>query len=397
MPARMEPVLPEQEKVIPVTECPVCLKSDFDTLLTRARVPVLQNVIVATEEEARGFPVARLRICQCRHCSFVWNADFDPEAIDYNLQYNNSVQASGVYLAHQQAMAARVLALSGQLSCLEVGCGEGEFLNALSASGRLDKAIGFDPAFKGVYPLADNVEIIRAYFDDEAAGRLPADINVVISRHTIEHIPQPRAFIAALAAYVRAHDLPLFIETPDVSWILKSNAFEDFFYEHCSLFSPRSMQYLLAEFGLKAEVEAVYGGQYMWTLARDAKGASPDISEDTTRATAGGIGEALESWQERVRGLAAEGPAAVWGAASKGVTFSLLIDGIDCAIDLNAAKQDCYMPVSAVPIVSPEKALDRGVSSIIVMNPNYRAEIAAQLQAMGWNGRLLTLQEDAAA
>ena len=380
-----------------MTECPVCLHADFDEILKRDRVPVLQNVIVATEEEARAFPVARLRITGCRHCGFFWNADFDPDAIDYNLQYNNSVQASQVYLAHQKAMAERVLALPGKLSCLEVGCGEGEFLNALAAAGRLAKAIGFDPAHKGVYPLAENIEVVRAYFDDAAAKALPGDINVVVSRHTIEHIPQPRPFIAAIAAYVKERGLPLFLETPDVSWILENNAFEDFFYEHCSLFSPRSMQYLLAEFGLKAKVEPVYGGQYMWVEAAPANASDISIaaSEEGLGKASAGIVEALGYWTRKVAELGRKGPVAIWGGASKGVTFSLLIDGIDCAIDLNASKQGCFMPVSAVPILAPKDALARGVRSIIVMNPNYRNEIRADLDAMGWDGELLVLQDAA--
>lgn len=379
-----------------MTQCPVCLTSDFETLLTRARVPVLQNVIVATEAEARAFPVARLRICRCHHCSFVWNADFDPEAIDYNLQYNNSVQASGVYLAHQQAMAEKVLAQPGSLKCLEVGCGEGEFLNVLSRSGRLERAIGFDPAHKGTYPLGAGIEVKRAYFDEAAAATLPGDINVVISRHTIEHIPEPRPFIASIAAYVTARNLPLFLETPDVSWILRHNAFEDFFYEHCSLFSPRSIRYLLAEFGLEAEVEAVYGGQYMWIAARPAaaKARHPDAANDDQNAGAGITG-ALAYWQDVVRRHGTSGKVAIWGGASKGVTFALLIDGVDCAIDLNRSKQNCFMPVSAVPILPPEEALARGVNTIIVMNPNYADEIRRQLDALGYRDQLLVLQDAA--
>lgn len=390
------PVLCNIKRDLSVTQCPVCLTADFETLLTRARVPVLQNVIVATEAEAREFPVARLRICRCNHCSFVWNADFDPDAIDYNLQYNNSVQASGVYLAHQQAMAEKVLALPGTLKCLEVGCGEGEFLNVLSRSGRLEKAIGFDPAHKGTYPLGEAVEVKRAYFDEAAAATLPGDINVVISRHTIEHIPEPRPFIAAIAAYVTARGLPLFLETPDVSWILRNNAFEDFFYEHCSLFSPRSIGYLLAEFGLDAEVEAVYGGQYMWISAKPsaARSRHPDAANDDRDAGAGITG-ALAYWQDVVRRHGSSGKVAIWGGASKGVTFALLIDGVDCAIDLNRSKQNCFMPVSAVPILPPEEALARGVNTIIVMNPNYAEEIRRQLDALGYRDRLLVLQDAA--
>ena len=48
---------------------------------------------------------------------------------------------------------------------------------------------------------------------------------------------------------------------------------------------------------------------------------------------------------------------------------------IVCAIDLNERKQNCFMPVTGVPIVSPEDAKNKGVATIIVMNPNYLFEI----------------------
>lgn len=379
-----------------MTECPVCLETKNHVVLTRDRVPVLQNVIVRTEEEARRFPVARLRICRCEACDFVWNADFDPDAIDYNSTYNNSVQASAVYRAHQSAMAARILSRPGPFNCVDIGCGEAEFLQELAASGKIGKAIGFDPAFKGHAALDPRISVRTVYFDDDTAGDLPDDVHVVVSRHTIEHIPAPRPFIAAIAAYVKSRNLPLYLETPDVEWIFRNNAFEDFFYEHCSLFSPRSMTVLLAAHGLDCRVEPVYGGQYMWIEAWPAEAAVKAEPAGTGAVSHAGIAEALSYWENRLADLGRQGPVAIWGGASKGVTFSLLVDGVDSAIDLNPAKQGCFMPVSATPIVSPEEAMSRGVRSIVVMNPNYLGEIEARLKELNWKGNLLTLQADAA-
>ncbi len=377
--------------------CPVCLETKNHVVLTRDRVPVLQNVIVKTEEEALSFPVARLKICRCEACDFVWNADFDPDAIDYNASYNNSVQGSAVYRAHQAAMAGRILSRPGTFNCVDIGCGEAEFLQELTASGRIGKAIGFDPAFKGLHPIDERISVRTVYFDEETARDLPDDIHVVCSRHVIEHIPAPRPFIEAIAAYVKSRNLPLFLETPDVEWIFRNNAFEDFFYEHCSLFSPRSMAVLLAAYGLECRVEPVYGGQYMWIEAWPARAAAGDTPPAPSDAVShAGIAEALSYWETKLADLRREGPVAIWGGASKGVTFSLLVDGVDAAIDLNPAKQGCFMPVSATPIVSPEAALERGVRSIVVMNPNYLGEIRTRLKEMNWQGTLLTLQADAA-
>lgn len=365
--------------------CPVCLSHDYRVIEERDRVPVLQNVIVETEEQARAFPTARLKICGCKACGFVWNAAFDPSAIDYSSNYNNSVQASGVYLAHQRAMAAKVLSIPGDLHYLEIGCGEGEFIEALDATGRLASAVGFDPAFHGQREFGPHVTIWQEYFTTQTAEKVPGDINVVCSRHTIEHIPNPRDFIRDIAAFVKERNLKLFLETPDVSWIFRHTAFEDFFYEHCSLFTPHSMQLLLAEFGLKSEVSAVYNGQYMWVEAERGDGAVTEKANlDLTEGYAVDLSKAVDHWRAEIGRMKENGKVAIWGAASKGVTFSLLMETIDCAIDLNPSKQNCFMPVTAVPIVSPETARDMGVSAIIVMNPNYEAEIRAMIDEMNW-------------
>ncbi|GEO83494.1 MULTISPECIES: class I SAM-dependent methyltransferase [Alphaproteobacteria] len=377
-------------------KCPLCLSANNVAIVERARVPVLQNVIVRTRAEALEFPTGRLSICGCQRCGFVWNDDFDPAAIDYGATYNNSVQASGVYLAHQAAMVDRVLKEKGDLHYLEIGCGEGEFIDALEKTGRLKTAIGFDPAFHGNYAFGPHITIFREYFDADSAVKVPDTINTVCSRHTIEHVPDPRAFVAEIAKFVKERKVRLLMETPDVTWILRRAAFEDFFYEHCSLYSPRSIQYLLAEFGLKCTVDLVYDGQYMWIEASPADNPPlPVAVTDFADGVAAGLAQALENWRAEIDRLRERGPLAIWGAASKGVTFALLLEGIDYAIDLNVQKQGGFLPVSAVPVVGPEAARHAGVSTIVVMNPIYETEIRSKVEEMGWNALVISLRAEA--
>lgn len=376
--------------------CPLCLSADNTVIVERSRVPVLQNVIVRTRQEALDFPTGRLEICSCRNCGFVWNAAFDPAAIDYGASYNNSVQASRVYLEHQAAMAERVLAGGEELHYLEVGCGEGEFIDALDKTGRLKSAVGFDPAFHGKYDFGPHITVYREYFDAGSAARVPERINTVCSRHTIEHVPDPRAFMTEIARFVRERNIRLFMETPDVSWILDNAAFEDFFYEHCSLYSPRSIAYLLAEFGLKCRVDLVYDGQYMWIeAAADDEAAHPRAVADASGDVAVRLARALDLWRGQIDRLRARGPLAIWGAASKGVTFALLLEGVDYAVDLNLQKQGGFLPVSGVPVVSPEAARQAGVATLLVMNPIYEQEIRRQVAEMNWDAEVISLRAQA--
>lgn len=377
-----------------MTPCPVCTHSGHRTLLYRKEVPILQNVIVATKEAAAAFPTAELLIVACESCHFIWNAAFDVNAIDYGANYNNSVQASSAYLAHQNAMAQKILGQKDQLDYLEIGCGAGEFIQLLQNSGKLASAIGFDPAFHASQAMQPNITIHAQYFTSDTARKVPDTVNIICSRHTIEHIPNPRDFIRDIATFVKERRIKLFLETPDVNWILKNVAFEDLFYEHCSLFSPSSMRYLLAEFGLGCSIESVYGGQYMWIEAEtaDIQPNAESLYSDLVNDFTNSLDRNLTEWAIKTRQMSAEGPLAIWGAASKGVTFSLLMSAIDCAIDLNPAKQGCFLPVSAKPITSPVEARDMGVKNIIVMNPNYEGEIKRLIADMGWDANVHSLR-----
>ena len=71
----------------------------------------------------------------------------------------------------------------------------------------------------------------------------------------------------------------------------------------------------------------------------------------------------------------------VWGAASKGVIFSLHLHRrnlfLEFAVDLNPAKQGRYLPVTGLRVVSPAEA-DRLLSNgdcVFVANSNYLEEI----------------------
>ena len=159
--------------------------------------------------------------------------------------------------------------------------------------------------------------------------------------------------------------------------------------------------------GLQASVSPVYDDQYMWVEAGLKSAAATAVDAEEGRAPEEAVlGEQylyqrnalLDRWAEFLIGRHEVGGVAIWGAASKGVTFSLLMNSraanlIDFGIDLNPAKQGCFMPVSATPIVDPATAMAQGVATIVIMNPNYEAEIRAQIEQMGWQAEVAVLNE----
>lgn len=376
--------------------CPVCNAAESVRLVARSATPVFQNAVHSSAEAARSAASGSLEFRRCNACHFVWNAAFDPGRIRYSEGYDNSQTHSEAFVAHLGTRIERILAAlpdHGPVTIAEIGCGQGDFLRRLQKALPKDRemrAIGFDPAYRGSEGATDGVEIHAAYFTAETAGRLNASPDVIVSRHTIEHVPSPVAFLQAIHSTTGDKPTRLFLETPDSEWILRNDAFHDFFYEHCSIFNFRSIDTALRSSGfLPDRLEACFDGQYLWTEAV----ATQMHVDETARFNARSDGF-VEIWRDRIAGLKAGGRIALWGAGAKGATFSLMIDPkadlIDVVVDNNPGKSGAYIPVTAHPIVLPENMGD--VSCVIVMNPNYEQEIRAQLRAMGKSPDVVVLR-----
>jgi hypothetical protein len=385
--------------------CPVCDSTRAVPVEQRSSVPVLMNKLYPSREEARRAACGNLDFVHCEDCGFVWNRAFDSQLVVYDASYENDQTYSPAFLDHVKARAADVLVALPQgalLNFLEVGCGQGGFIRevASKAGPRLCSAEGFDPAWRGADgegPAGGRIH--KLYFNEVSARRLTHRPNVIATRHTIEHVPRPITFLStirnSLGPDSRAR---LFVETPSVTWILRHEAMQDLFYEHCSIFTVQSLRYALEKSGFQVlRVDEVFGGQYLWAEAE----ANNDVS---TRPPHGaGLGNLADAgqrfigrWRAAVNDALSEGPVAIWGAGAKGATFSILIDPegtlIDHVIDINSAKQRLYIGGSGLPVLSPEDSRTRNPRTIFVMNPNYLAEIRDRADQAGIPARLVPLE-----
>jgi len=385
--------------------CPVCRSADTAILDARVEVPVLMNRLYATPQAARAAARGPLELVRCRACGFVWNSAFRAELIEYDGDYENDQTHSEVFARHFRERAEAVVAAApagGNVDFLEIGCGQGRFIEQVAAvaGDRLGAAEGFDPAWRGAEGDGPGgARIHKCYFDATTAGLMQRAPSLVVSRHTIEHVPDPVGFLIAIReALGAASRATLFVETPCVDWIFERQAMQDFFYEHCSLFSAGSLALALRTAGFHApKVSHVFGGQYLWaqasTVGDDATSTPPAATAGADLS--GAHDRFTRHWREAVRAAAAEGPVALWGAGAKGVTFALLIDPenrvLDHVVDINPGKQGRFFPASALPVLSPEASASRAPRTIFVMNPNYLDEIAADLAARGLTPRLVPI------
>ena len=332
------------------------------------QLPVFQNRMFATEQSARQCTRGDVVLVQDLDTGLIYNQAFDPELMAYDADYQNEQGHSGVFRQHLENVAGIVHKHFGGQSLIEVGCGKGHFLEQLQAMGF--HITGLDPTYEGSNPA-----VIREYFTPATGLRAEG----LVLRHVLEHVQDPVAFIRQLRDANGGHGR-IYIEVPCVDWIADHHAWFDLFYEHVNYFRLGDFDRM---FGTVHESGHTFGGQYLYVVADLASIRTPAVQSAPAFEFPADFRASLQSSSALLRRRNTGRKAAIWGGASKGVIFALLMEragtNVDMVVDINPAKQGRYIAATGLRVHSPEEALQQlpTGSDVFVMNGNYLSEIQA--------------------
>jgi Methyltransferase domain/C-methyltransferase C-terminal domain len=382
--------------------CPCCLDAELDVFFEQARVPLMCNVLLSAPAEARNAPTGTIRLGFCQACGMIYNTAFTPSELSYGLGYENSLHFSPRFQAYAEELAHRLIRSLGlyEKTVVEIGCGQGDFLRLLCQFGN-NRGLGIDTTYAGEPTPEDAFTVVRGHYS-EIHAHLGADL--VCCRHVLEHVEQPRKMLREVhrAASIRPGTV-VFFEVPNMLYTLRDLGIWDVIHEHCSYFSPASLERLFLSAGFTPErLNTTFGGQFICLETR----VSPRRA-DTPPSTATDALEELsllvavfaqhfqqkvDMWSERLQAMLAAGrQIALWGAGSKGVSFLSAVQGgaaIACAVDVNPRKWGRCLPLSARQVVSPDELTRWKVDTVLVMNPLYEAEIRDTLDRVGCRAEL---------
>jgi SAM-dependent methyltransferase len=385
--------------------CRACNSAGLQVFFEAKQVPVHQNLLTGSESEAKNCQRGDIQLGFCKSCGFVSNLSFNPDLLAYSPEYDNTQTYSPTFRGYLEELALDLINRYNlqHKQIVEIGCGNGEFLNLLCDFGN-NVGIGFDPSYSDREWKHERIRFIRDMYSGRYANHQG---DLVCCRHVLEHIQDPAGMIATVRRSIgQRGDVVVFIEVPTLTWILRNVTFWDIFYEHCSYFTAGSLTRLFTACGFNVtRLSEAFRDQYLWMEATPRLNKiqiDPHFDEiETPGDTSKDIELFTNLYKEKVQRihkqiyiyLSAGKNCVVWGAGAKGVTFlntlNLTTDQIESVVDINPVKQGLYVPGTGQQVIGPEQLPSLDPNVILLMNPNYLNEIEVAVTKLGLKAEIV--------
>ena len=386
--------------------CPNCGHGELSIFYEVREVPVHSCLMMPNKEEAVNFPCGDVILGFCDRCGFITNTEFDSKWSAYAPNYEDQQSYSPTFNKFSLKLANHLINKYDlrNKDIIEIGCSKGDFLLLLCELGN-NRGVGIDPS---VVPgrvkseAADRVTFIQDYYSEKHSEYVG---DFICCRHTLEHIQPTSEFIKTVRKSIGDRDTVVVFEIPDNTRVLKEQAFEDIYYEHCSYFSPGTLARLFRDSGFEVtDLYCDYGDQYLLIEAKPIPAISDKVHpfEETVEDVA----QDVELFKEKITGKleywknyledaqAKQEKVVVWGSGSKCVAFLTTlktIDKIEYAVDINPHRHGKYIPGVGKEIMSPEFLKSYQPDKVIIMNAIYTEEISAMLDEMGVKAEVVAL------
>lgn len=392
-----------------IHHCRACGAASCEPILTLAAMPLTDDFIPRERfgQEFRG----DIQVYVCRQCMTV-QTQHNVDMGDYYEDYQYAVGASPKASRFMRVLAENVLTKfrtgTKRLKVLEVGSGDGGQLLAFKELGC--DVLGYEPSTTLTRVAeAQGIPTIQGLFTAESVQKLPEAfrcVDVVMLSYTFDHLPDPRAFIAATRSILNPKSGVLVVEIHDLQKIFERQEYCLFEHEHSIYMTTATVTKLCAQEGMK-----VIDFDLVPEADRRANSlifvATPEHSElaQTWPAAPVSVGpeyESLAFYKEQAAkitvGIAnlerfvdektANGrKLAGYGAGGRGVmTLGAMrnAEKLRYLVDKKPKRPGLVVPKSGIPLVGLENLREDPVEAVLVFSFGYMEEIQAELAPMGY-------------
>ncbi len=351
-------------------KCIVCGSPLIEAMYNPGNLPLScsHTNLTTTKEEALKAKRFPMEFYQCQICSHVFNVMYDPNVIKYDTGATIMYTETEEWAEHINRSVEGLgfcLDAGYMATVLEVGANDGSFIDALEGRYTL-RAIGFDPG------THNHKNIFTDYFRPAIDIQL-YNPNLIVCRHTLEHMEDPRVFVSEIAHYSYVHDCApyVFIEVPNFEASYAQSRIQDLTYAHVSQFTRFSLSnlfelsgYTIIECGLGFNDEVIIGI------------FKPNLKNR-------GITKFNETVSKSRQSIVDIDDVVVWGGSGKCASFLNIHKAakITHVVDSDASKVGLYVPGTGQEIKDPCSI--QPYESILIPNVWRAREIYREIQERG--------------
>lgn len=370
-------------------KCLICNSSNLKPIFKATNVPLAPNApLEPSDFESELF--IELDIVQCQHCALIYNQAFLPSMIEkiYTENYSSGIPNSPAVLERYRYILDNAIGIDtiNNARAVEIGASDFTFSELLLDHGA-SQVIAFEPSdlFSTTNP---RIHHINSFFSLEKLPIPAEDVDLIVMRHVLEHVPQPLATLEELARAARS-GLKLYIEVPNAEDIIQQNRFYDFFYEHVTYFTPELLTNVLQNLGFTIyQVTPLVQGQHFGVLCEKTESMLQEILPIQPSESLQSVDRFREYTDEFLKQLQevinSYNSLAIYGAGNHGLGVAALLDlddqKVKCFLDLNKMKEGKYSPKTHIPIVPPNREKLRELEAIVIIAPLHQDEIASDLR-----------------
>jgi len=355
--------------------CPACRGVQFALLADFGTVP--QSGFFLDSPEA-AYPTLHLSFDYCTTCALLrqnWAGNSIPH------DYREIPRATSRQLPSYTAHIIDRLAEQGighQELIVEVGANDGAFLDLLAQRG-FRNVIGIEPSRACAAACREKGHRVEENFLDrqmaDSIQALHGPARAVICRHTLEHVPDPSAFLDNLRRLLDSHGI-VFIEVPSSHSIIHDLYAYELWDEHLHIFSPDNLAQSVSHAGFEILSVDVWPFRtteniLLWATATELSTHGSYEHESDLQACdlfmahwsrfSESLDQLLKKHSGRVSAIGASHPQTNF------LLFTKLGSRVDQLIDDAPTKIGRYAPVpNPVPIISSQQYVATPSKTIIL-------------------------------
>lgn len=334
------------------------------------KAPANASRLFETIDEALRQPIGEIQLAASSEYEYIYNSAFKISQIRYDLNYCTS---NIFHLEESKDYFERLFAkkLARFNSFVEIGCGQGEFVEYLKGLGF--DAVGFDPVLK----QPTNYLFDQLWTLNNERDLIPTidSLNTLyIMRCVLPHIPEPYSFLDSI--FEQHPNAGVLIEFQRRDWIEQNKVWPQISHDHVNIFSEGDFKrhYSVLASGIFSNNE--------WAYILLTKRLRPRETVELMNIH-DKFEKIFKAREEELTHLnEIDRPIAIYGAAGKGIVFGFtLIDSgfyNVCAIDADKNRQGQHMDSSGIRVLGIEEAINNlpKNSIIAVMNPNHLVSVS---------------------